>query len=91
MTFNVKIANQGENAEQDVRVRVRITGAGDPLRAEEVVDQTQAGTETTVAVKLGEAPPIGQPVTISAEVLPVPGEKNTENNTLSFPAIFRRS
>ena len=91
VTFNVKIANQGENAEQDVRVRVRITGAGDPLRAEEVIDQTQAGTETTVAVKLGESPPIGQPVTIRAEVLPVPGEKNTENNTLSFPAIFRRS
>ena len=91
VTFNVKIANQGENAEQDIRVRVRITGAGDPLRAEEVVDQTQAGTETTVSVKLGEAPPIGQPVTIRAEVLPVPGEKNTENNTLSFPAIFRRS
>ena len=31
VTFNVKIANQGENAEQDVRVRVRITGAGDPI------------------------------------------------------------
>ncbi len=91
VTFNLKVANQGENAEQDVRVRVRITGAGDPLRADEVIDQTQAATETTVAVKLGESPPIGQPVTIRAEVLPVPGEKNTENNTLSFAAIFQRS
>ncbi len=91
VTFNVKIANQGENPEQDVRVRVRISGAGDPIRVDQVVDQTQAGTEATVAVKLGEAPPIGKPVTIRAEVLPVPGEKNTENNTLEFPAIFRRS
>ena len=91
VTFNVKVANQGENPEQDVRVRVRITGAGDPIRAEQVVDQTQAGTETTVAIRLRQAPPIGQAVTIRAEVLPVPGEKNTENNTLSFPAIFRRS
>jgi len=91
VTFNVKVANQGENAEQDVRVRVRITGAGDPIRVEQVIDQTQAGTETTVAIKLGESPPIGQAITIRAEVLPVPGEKNTENNTLSFPAIFRRS
>ena len=85
VTFNVKVANQGENPEQDVRVRIRITGAGDPLRAEQVIDQTQAGTETTVAVKLGESPPIGQAITITAEVLPVPGEKNTENNPLTLP------
>lgn len=91
VTFNVKIANQGENPEQDVRVRVRITGSGDPVRIDQVVEQTQAGTETTVALGLKQSPPIGQPVTIKAEILPVPGEKNTENNTLSFPAIFRRN
>jgi len=91
VTFNVKVANQGENPEQDVRVRIRITGAGDPVRAEEVIDQTGAGTEATVPVKLDEAPPIGQAITITAEVLPVPGEKNTENNRLTFPAIFRRN
>jgi hypothetical protein len=90
VTFNVKVANQGDNPEQDVRVRVRISGAGDPLRAEQVIDQTQAKTETTVAVKLDEPPPVGQAITIKVDVLPVPGEKNTENNSQSFPAIFRR-
>ncbi len=90
VTFNVKVANQGDNPEQDIRVRVRISGAGDPVRAEQVIDQTQAKTETTVAVKLADPPPIGQPVTIRVEVLPVNGEKNTENNSLTFPAIFRR-
>ena len=30
-------------------------------------------------------------VTITAEVLPVPGEEKTENNMLTFPAIFRAS
>ena len=43
VTFNVKVANQGENPEQDVRVRVRISGAGDPKRADEVIDQTAGG------------------------------------------------
>jgi hypothetical protein len=90
VTFNVKVANQGDNPEQDVRVRIRISGAGDPLRAEQVIDQTQAKTETTVAIKLTDPPPTGQAITIRAEVLPVPGEKNTENNTQTFPAIFRR-
>jgi type 1 fimbria pilin len=91
VTFNVKVANQGDNAEQDVRVRVRISGAGDPITAQQVIDQTQPKTETTVAVKLADPPPIGQAITIKVDVLPVPGEKNTVNNTLTFPAIFRRS
>ncbi|HWC26837.1 MAG TPA: hypothetical protein VG474_09650 [Solirubrobacteraceae bacterium] len=91
LTFNAKIANQGDNPETDVRVRVRIRGAGDPITAQKVVDQTMPKTETTVAVPLGEAPPIGQPVTVTVEVLPVPGEENTDNNSMSFPTIFRRS
>ncbi|HEV7804232.1 MAG TPA: hypothetical protein VGO80_00315 [Solirubrobacteraceae bacterium] len=90
VTFNVKIANQGDNPETDVRVRVRITGAGNPVTAQKVVDQTMAKTETTVPVPLGQAPPIGQAVTIKVEVLPVPGEVNKSNNTASYPAIFVR-
>ncbi|MBW3653540.1 MAG: hypothetical protein KY433_08100 [Actinobacteria bacterium] len=91
VAFNVKVANQGDNAETDVRVRVRIRGAGDPITAQKVIDQTMPKTETTVAVPLGEAPPIGQPVTITVEVLPVAGEKNTQNNSASYPALFVRS
>jgi hypothetical protein len=90
VTFAVKVANQGDNPETDVRVRVRIRGAGEPISVQKVIDQTQPKTETTVNVPLGEAPPIGQAVTITVEVLPVPGEKNTTNNTVSFPALFVR-
>jgi hypothetical protein len=90
-TFNVKVANQGDNPEADVRVRVRISGAGDPISVQEVIDQTMAKTETTVAIPLGKAPPIGQAVTIAVEVLAVPGEKNTANNNATFPALFVRS
>jgi hypothetical protein len=91
LTFSVKIANQGDNPETDVRVRVRIRGGGgDPISVQKVVDQTMPKTETTVAVPLGQAPPIGQPVTVVVDVLPVPGEKNTTNNTATYPAIFER-
>ena len=89
-TFNVRIANQGDNTETDVRVRVRIRGAGEPITAQEVVDQTQPKTETTVAIKLDEPVPIGEAVTITAEVLPVNGEKQTTNNSQSYPTLFRR-
>ncbi len=91
VTFNVKFANQGDNAETDVRVRIRIRGAGDTITVQKTVDQTLPKSETTVAIPLGQAPPIGAAVTITVEVLPVPGEKNTTNNAQDFSAIFGRS
>jgi hypothetical protein len=87
--FNVKVANQGDNPETDVRVRVRIRGGGDPISVQKVIDQTMPKTETTVAIPLGETPPTGA-VTLTVEVLPVPGEKNTANNSSSYPALFTR-
>ncbi len=91
VTFNVKFANQGENPETDVRVRVTISGSGiKTITAQKTVDQTTAGAEATVAVPLGQAPPIGKGVKIKVEVRKVRGEMNTNNNVLEFPAIFTR-
>jgi len=91
VTFNVKIANQGENPETDVRVRVIIRPAsGKTITAQKSVDQTTAGNETTVPVALGQAPPIGPGVKITVEVRKVPGEVNTTNNTSEYSAIFAR-
>ncbi|MFP5362478.1 MAG: hypothetical protein ACLGI5_07090 [Thermoleophilia bacterium] len=91
VTFAVKVANQGDNPESEVRVRVRIRGgSGDPITVQKVIDQTMPKTETTVSIPLGEAPPIGQAVEIRVEVVAVPGEKNTDNNSATYPAIFRR-
>jgi hypothetical protein len=90
VTFNAKVANQGDNPETDVRVRVGIRGDSKPITVQKVVDQTMPKTETTVAIPLGQAPPIGTAVTITVEVAPVPGEKNTANNSQSYPALFQR-
>jgi hypothetical protein len=89
-TFSVKFANQGENPEADVRVRVTLTGGGKTITKQVTVDQTMAGAETTVAVPLGETPPIGAAVKIKVEVRKVRGEANTANNVAEYPAIFRR-
>ncbi|HVL31021.1 MAG TPA: hypothetical protein VM299_02205 [Solirubrobacteraceae bacterium] len=91
VTFNVRFANQGDNPETDVRVRIRIRGAGDPITVQKTVDQTMPKTETTVAVPLGQAPPLGAAVTITVSVLPVPGEENTANNSQDFSALFSRA
>ena len=91
VTFNVKFANQGDNPENDVKVRVRITGGGKPITVQKVVDQTMSKSEVTVAVPLGQAPPINTAVTIKVEIVPVPGEKNTTNNVATYPALFSRT
>jgi subtilase family serine protease len=90
VTFNVKFANQGENPEADVRVRVIVRGGGKTIVAQKTVDQTTPGNETTVAVALGQPPPLGPGVNITVEVRKVPGEANVANNSQQYPAIFAR-
>jgi hypothetical protein len=88
LTFNAKIANQGENPETDVRVRVVIKPRdGKSITQTKVVDQTAAGTEVVVPVVFAAAPPTG-PATITVSVLKVLGELNTSNNTQQFSAII---
>jgi hypothetical protein len=91
LTFNVKIANQGENPETDVRVRITVRpgSGGKAVTQTKSVDQTAAGTEVTVPVVFAAALPTGT-AEITAEVLKVPGETNTSNNSQKFPAIIRK-
>jgi len=91
VTFNAKIANQGESPEQDVAVKVTIRGGGKTITAQETVDQTTPGNEVEVPVALAQAPPIGVGVKITVEVRKVSGENNTTNNKAEYPAIFTRS
>jgi len=90
VTFDVSFANQGENPESNVGVRVRIRGAGRPISATRRVAETQAGANATASIPLDQAPPIGTPVTIEVTVEKVPGEENTDNNRQTYSAIFTR-
>lgn len=91
LAFKAVVANQGENIETDVRVRVRISGPGvKTISAQKTVDQTRPGTNAEVSVPLGQAPPIGEPVTITVEVRAVPGEQKTDNNSQRYTALFER-
>lgn len=90
VTFDAKIANQGENPEADVVVAVTITGGGKTIHAQTIVDATQPGTQTTVSIPLKQSPPIGVGVKITVTVRKVNGETNTSNNSAQYAAIFRR-
>jgi hypothetical protein len=90
LTFTVNFENQAENDEQGVVVKVEITGAGSPIRAQTTVPQTQASSSATAEVPLRRSPPVGQPVEIKVTVDPVPGEADSSNNTQTYPALFTR-
>jgi hypothetical protein len=89
-SFDVQVMNQGENDEKNVTVKVSIKGAGKPIELEEKLPDIAAGQTKTVSVPLSSTPTPGQPVTIQIEIAKVPGEKKTDNNKGSFPAIFSR-
>ena len=86
--FTVKFINQGENDETNVLVKVTITGSGNPLAVAKPVASSPAGAESSVDVPLGQAPPLNTPVTVTAQVQPVPGEVDASNNTRSYQVLF---
>jgi hypothetical protein len=88
LSFDVQVMNQGENDETDVPVKVSISGAGKPIVVQQRLDSIAAGQSKTVSIPLAATPPTGRPVTINVEILPVPGEKNTDNNKQEFAAVF---
>ena len=88
-SFDVQVTNGGDNDESNVTVRITISGTGvKKIVTEQKIATLPKGAPQTVNVALSQTPPKGQPVQITVQVLPVPGEKNVTNNKATYPAIF---
>lgn len=85
-TFMLSITNSGQNTETGVVCKVSVSGSS--VSGRTVIPQTTSGQTTTCNVQLSSVPATG-PATVTATVAPVRGEKNTTNNTLSFPVTFQ--
>jgi hypothetical protein len=85
-TFTLNLTNGGSNTETNVKCKVSVNGTS--ISGTKVIPQTTAGSSATCAVTLNQAPTPGT-YTVTATVEPVPGEKSTSNNTLSFPVGFQ--
>ncbi len=84
-TFTLNFTNGGTNTETNVVCKVTVSGTS--VSGSTTVPQTTAGQHATCQVTLSKAPPAGTQ-TVQATISPVPGEKNTSNNSLSFPVTF---
>jgi hypothetical protein len=90
VSFDIEIADQGDQPESDVVVSVEIAGPDEPIQLEETLDAINPGETKVVNVPLADTPPIGDQVEITVRIEPVPGEEKTDNNEATFTAIFSR-
>ena len=84
-TFICTFANDGQNTETDVVVKVTVQGTS--VSGQAVVPRTTPGQSYTAHVTLTSSPPAGS-YTVVATIERVPGETVTTHNTLSFPVTF---
>ena len=84
-TFDVSFTNGGNFDETDVSCKVSVTGGG--VTGTKVVASVAQGATASCAVTLSAAPPAGT-YNVVVTIEKVPGEKNVQNNTSTFPVTF---
>ncbi len=88
-TFTLNFMNTGQNTENNVVCKVSaVSASGTTVSGQSTLPQTSAGQTYTCSVTLASAPPTGS-AQVTATIEPVPGEKNTANNSLTFPVTFQ--
>ena len=88
LSFEVGVTNSGENQEVGVKVRLTIPAQPSPIVKNATIDVIDPGE--TKAVTFSDFPdfPFGEGTTVQVQVLPVPGETNTGNNSAEYPVVF---
>jgi hypothetical protein len=88
LSFAADVKNTGDNQEVSVRVTLTIQRSPQNIVRHATIDVINPGeTKTVTFGDLGQ-PPFGVKTTVKVDVQPVPGEKNTANNSAAFPVIF---
>jgi hypothetical protein len=86
-TFTVTVENTGESAETNVKTEIDVTAGGKQLKASHAINSLASGSKANVEIPVTGVP-IGVASKIEVNVVPVPGETNTENNKNTYLAIF---
>jgi hypothetical protein len=84
--FTLNFTNGGTNTEHNVSCKVSVSTTS--ISGKTTVPQTTPGQHATCTITLNASPPAGN-YTVTATIGKVPGEKNTANNTLTFPVTFQ--
>jgi len=90
LTFEIEVENQGEATETNVTVALTLTAPGRPTpqKVDGQIPSIAPGERKTIELT-GLAADVGtQPALLRAEVGPVPGEANTDNNVGEYRIVF---
>jgi hypothetical protein len=86
--FAVTIEDTGDSQEVQVKVTLTIQQSPSPIVQTKTIDLINPGEQKTVLFRnLGQVQ-FATRTTVKVDVQPVPGEKNTSNNSASYPVIF---
>jgi hypothetical protein len=85
-SFTLSFSNGGTNTERNIACSVTLSNSA--ISGKATVPETTPGQHATCNVTLKSSPPAGS-YTVTATIAKVLGEKNTGNNTLSFPVTFQ--
>jgi hypothetical protein len=88
LSFEVGFTNSGENQEVGVKVRLTIPAQPTPITKTTTVDVIDPGETKTVTFSDFPDFPFGEDTTVQVQVLPVPGETKTDNNSAEYPVVF---
>ena len=80
----VQVQNQGEADEGGIRVTVTLNGE----ELAKTIEELAPGESTSVTLPVSTLPQPGTEVQLDAQVEPVPGELDSENNQASYTIIF---
>ncbi len=87
LAFEVTVQNSGEFQELRVPVRLTILKSPAPIRKSATIDIIDAGEEARVVFRdIGSVPFVR--TALKVEVVRVPGEENTANNSAEYPVTF---
>jgi hypothetical protein len=86
--FEVGVTNSGEEQEVQVEVTLTIPKQPSPIVKTGTIDLIDPGETKTVLFTDFPDVPFGEGTTIQVSVKPVPGEKNTANNSAEYPVVF---
>ena len=87
-TIEVQVQNQGDQEEKEVTVDYSLSGGAVPLEGEGTIKQLDASGTDSTTLTMDDSPDTGVPLTLTVEVLPVPGEEIADNNQSTYSVTF---
>ena len=88
LAFAVAVLNSGDSQEVKIEVTLTIEQSPTPIVKKQTIEMINPGETKTVVFRDFPSVDFGERRIMRVDVDPVPGERNTDNNSAEYPVIF---